>query len=250
MQDKPTLLFIHGFPLDHRSWKGQVDALNDVANVLAPDLRGFGNDKRALPEAMTMEAYAEDLKVLLDEQGIERVVLCGLSMGGYIALAFLTAWPEHVAGLVLANTRANADDEQGREGREETAQNAFDKGMEVIARGMLPKLLTDRTRNESPATAEHIASIIAEQRPEAVAAAARGMAIRMDRIALLPSITVPTLIITGSDDALMPLPTSQAMADAIPNSTLVVLPKAAHLSNVDAPEAFNAAIVGFLQRVG
>lgn len=98
MFNKPTLLFIHGFPLDHRSWKGQVDVLNDVANVLAPDLRGFGNDKRALPKAMTMEAYAEDLKVLLDEQGIERVVLCGLSMGGYIALAFLAAWPERVAG--------------------------------------------------------------------------------------------------------------------------------------------------------
>jgi 3-oxoadipate enol-lactonase len=249
MNKKPTLIFIHGFPLDHSSWNRQVDALNDVANVLAPDLRGFGKDDRALPEVMTMEAYAEDLKVLLDEQGVEHAVLCGLSMGGYIALAFLAAWPERVAGLVLANTRANADDEQGRKGREETAQNAFDKGMEVMARGMLPKLLTDRTRNERPATAEHIASIIAEQRPEAVAAAARGMAVRVDRLPQLPSITVPTLIITGSDDALMPLPTSQTMADAIPNSTLVVLPKAGHLSNVDAPEAFNAAIVDLLRRI-
>jgi len=247
--NKQTLLLIHGFPLDRRSWNGQLDALKEQAHVLAPDLRGFGNDHRALPEAMSMDAYAQDLKDLLDEQHIERVVLCGLSMGGYIALAFLAAWPERVAGLVLANTRANADDEEGRKGREETALNAFDKGMVVIARGMLPKLLAEHTRNALPEITEHMGSIIAEQRPEAVAAAARGMAKRPDRIPMLPSIAVPTLIITGSDDVLMPLPTSQAMANAIPGSALVVLPEAAHLSNVDAPEGFNAAIRAFLKGI-
>jgi len=250
MQIKPTLLLIHGFPLDHRSWDGQVEALQEYAHVLAPDLRGFGKDDRPLSEAMSMEAYARDLKDLLDERGVDRVVLCGLSMGGYIALSFLAAWPERVAGLILVNTRANADDEAGRKGREETARNAFDKGMEVIARGMLPKLLTEQTRNEQKEIAERIASIIAGQRPEAVAAAARGMAIRADRVPMLPSITVPTLILTGSKDALMPLPTSQVMADAIPNSTLVVLPEAAHLSNAEAPEAFAAAIMAFLPRIG
>jgi pimeloyl-ACP methyl ester carboxylesterase len=249
MNTRPALLLIHGFPLDSRSWDGQVDALKDSADVLAPDLRGFGMDERSLPEAMTMDAYAQDLKDLLEEHGIDRVVVCGMSMGGYIALSFLANWPERVAGLVLANTRANADDEAGRKAREETAQNAFSKGMEVMARGMLPKLLTEHTRNQKPEVTEQIGSIIADQRPEAVAAAARGMAIRADRSPMLTSITVPALIITGTDDALMPLPTSQAMADAIPNSTLVILPKAAHLSNVDAPEAFNAAIVAFLRHI-
>jgi len=114
---RPTLLCIHGFPLDHTLWDPQVAGLRDVADVLAPDLRGFGSDRRILPEVMTMEAFATDLKALLDERGVDRAVLCGLSMGGYIAMAFLELWPERVAGLILCNTRANADTPEGRAAR-------------------------------------------------------------------------------------------------------------------------------------
>lgn len=242
----PTLLLVHGFPMDGSMWSPQTEALRGTCDVLAPDLRGFGQDRRTIPALMTMEAHARDLKELLDTRSAERVVLCGLSMGGYIAMAFLERWPERVAGLVLANTRATADDEAGKAARAESARAALERGMRVIARGMLPKLLSDHTRRTMPELAEQVEEMIARQAPEAAAASALGMAERPDRSNRLDRIQVPTLIITGGEDALMPLPTSQAMADAIPDARLHVIPGAGHLSNMEAPEAFNAALLRFM----
>lgn len=242
----PTLLLIHGFPLNSSSWNDQVTGLTDVADVLAPDLRGFGNDIRELPLIVTMDAYAEDLKAMLDERKIERVVLCGLSMGGYVAMAFLARWPERVEALILANTRANADSEEGRKGREQTAVQALEKGMAVMARGMVPKLLSPQVRRTRPELYKSVERMIAETRPEATAAAARGMALRPDRSAWLATQSLPTLIITSEGDELMPMETSTAMAKAIPNSSLAIIPQAGHLSNVERPDEFNNAIREFM----
>lgn len=246
MPHRPTLLLLHGFPQDSALWHGTAAALSDVADVITPELRGFGDDRRALPAAMTMEAYADDIKAVLDARGIDRVVLGGLSMGGYVALAFAERWPGRLAGLLLCNTRATADTAEGKAAREETARNAFDKGVPVIARGMLPKLLSERTKREHPAVAAQVEAMMARQRPEAVAAAARGMALRPDRTPMLAAITAPTLIVTGDQDELMPLPTSAAMHQSIPGSELVVLPDVGHLSPVEAPEAFQAAVRRFI----
>ncbi len=242
---RPTLLLIHGFPQDHRLWDPQVHVLADVADVLTPDLRGFG-DGAQVPEVMTMDQYASDLKDLLDENKVDHVVLCGSSMGGYVALAFLAQWPERVQALILCNTRSNADTPEGRKARLDTARNAFDKGVAVIARGMVSKVLSGRTQRERPELVASIEAMMARQTPAAVAAASRGMAQRSDRTPMLGSISVPTLIITGAYDDLMPLPTSRAMHEAIPQSHLVILPGAAHLSNVEAPEPFNRAVRDFL----
>lgn len=244
--NSPTLLFIHGFPLDASLWNDQVEGLADVAQVLVPDLRGFGDDKRELPKAMTMEAHAQDLKELLDECGVERVVLCGLSMGGYIAMAFLERWPDRVAGLVLANTKATADDIAAREGREQSAVNAMEKGMAVMARAMAPKLLTEATQRDRPELLQRVEGMIARQLPEAAAASARGMALRPYRLEWLQGVRVPVLVITGDADELMPLATSEAMAQAAPKSRLVVIPDAGHLSNMERPVAFNNAVRSFL----
>ena len=170
----PTLVLLHGFPLDHTIWEPQLKGLSDVAHVLAPDLRGFGTDDRPLPAIMTMEDHAADVKALLDENGLERVVLGGLSMGGYVALAFAEAWPERLAGLLLVNTRGTADGEEAQRGREDTAQRALAGGVPVIARGMVPTLLSEATRGKHPELAAEVEALIARQRPEAVAAAARG----------------------------------------------------------------------------
>src|SRR5690606_3898681 len=132
MDRMPTLLLIHGFPLDSRLWRPQVEGLATIARVLAPDLRGFGDDRREVPEVLAMEDFAEDLKDRLDKEGVSQVVLCGLSMGGYIALAFMERWPERVQGLVLCGTRAEADDDQGRQARQATAADAHGKGMGTI----------------------------------------------------------------------------------------------------------------------
>jgi 3-oxoadipate enol-lactonase len=243
---KKALLLIHGFPLDGSFWQPQVEGLSSVAGVLAPDLRGFGTDRRELPRAMTMEAYAKDLMALLDERGIERAVLCGLSMGGYVAMAFAQRWPQRVQGLILSNTRSTADTDEGKAAREQTALDALDKGAAVIARAMIPKVLSERTRRTQPEATARVEAIMASQRPEAIAAASRGMALRPDRTQVLRGFDKPALIITGSNDVLMPMPTSEAMHAAIPSSRLAVIEGAAHLSNVEAPEQFNAEVQQFL----
>lgn len=245
---QPALIFIHGFPFDGSTWGTQVEGFKDEWLVLAPDLRGFGKDQRALPEVFTMEDHAEDLKALLDEKGIERAVLCGLSMGGYIAMAFLESWPERVVGLVLANTRATADDEAGRQAREMVARHALDQGMEPLARSMVQKLLAPANLEAMPELVERMHRVIARQRPEATAASARGMALRPDRTAWLAGVQVPTLVVTGEADVLMPIQTSEAMARAVPGAELAVLPMAGHLSPLEQPEAFNRTVRAFLLR--
>lgn len=247
MEQRPTLLLIHGFPLDATLWEPQVEALSRVANVIAPDLRGFGQDTREFAAIMPMRQYAHDLKDLLDQRGIERVVLCGLSMGGYIAMAFAERWPDRLAGLILCNTRSNADTEEGVEARHTTAQNAKEKGMEVIARGMAPSLLTERTRAERPELVDRVVAMISRQRAEVVAATSLGMAQRPDRLEVLQRYQGPALVITGDSDALMPLATSQVMADALANGKLAVLPGAAHLSNLEVPDLFNRTVAEFLE---
>lgn len=240
------LLLIHGFPLDHTLWQPNMEALEHVAQVMAPDLLAF-ESAEAVPEVLTMEHLADQLKAQLDANGIQRTVLCGLSMGGYVALAFLERWPERVSGIILCNTRSITDTEEAKEGREATALDVLAKGSEVIARAMVPKLLSEKTRSTVPELAKTVEAMIARQRPEAIAAASRGMALRPDRTHVLRESDTPTLIITGENDALMPLATSEAMATAAPRSTLVVLPEAGHLSNMEAPDGFNSAVVDLLR---
>lgn len=244
-----TLVLLHPFPFEGGFWQPQVEALSGKHRVLAPDLRGFGADNRALPTAMTMEQHAADVRELLDSMGIERAVLCGMSMGGYVAMAFAQQWPDRVDALILCNTRASADDEAGRGAREKTATDAMEHGAAVIARAMLPRLLGERTRQQDPGLVKRIEAMIARQRPDAIAASSRGMALRPDRHGFLRSWRKPALVITGSEDELMLLPTSNAMRDALPNGRLEVLPDAAHLSSAEQPEAFNRVVLDFLDEL-
>ncbi|MGV3637917.1 MAG: alpha/beta fold hydrolase [Flavobacteriales bacterium] len=244
---RTTLLLIHGFPLDRTLWDDNVRAFSSAADVIAPDLPGFGDSTR--PEAeVSMESYAQELLDQLDALGVDRVIPCGLSMGGYVAMALAERAPEQVAGLILCNTRSTADTPEGIAARETTARDALERGMEVIARGMVPKVLGATARRERPELTIRIERMMARQDPKAVAAASRAMALRPDRTAVLRSFDRPALVITGDEDDLMPLPTSQAMVDALPKGELVVLERAGHLSNVERPEAFNAMVLNFLQQ--
>ena len=198
---------------------------------------------------MTMEAYAQDVIALMDAQGIQRAVVGGLSMGGYVAMAIAERFPERIEALLLINTRSTADTEEGKAAREATAQRALQDGMNTIARAMLPTLLSETTRRERPGIGKQVERMIARQDPDAVAAASRGMALRPDRTAALSRITVPALIITGEHDTLMPLPTSRMMAEAIAGSQLVILEEAAHLGNLEVPDRFNTVVRDFLDRL-
>lgn len=245
---RPTLLLIHGFPLDHTLWDPNIAALSSVANVFAPDLPGFGEARNTTP-MRTMDATAAQLLHQLDMRGIDQFIPCGLSMGGYIAMALAERAPARVAALILCNTRSTADTEEGKRGREATAHDALEKGMSVIARAMVPKVLGATTRRERPSEAARIESMIARQAPEAVAAASRAMALRPDRTAVLRDFQGPALVITGDEDELMPLPTSTHMAEALSHGQLVIIPGAGHLSNTERPDDFHQAVLPFLRAI-
>lgn len=242
------LLLIHGFPHDRTLWAPQLDGLSAHLRVIAPDLRGFGAwmDDRAV---LTMDDHARDLRQLLDDLGITRAVVCGLSMGGYVALAFAALFPERLRGLVLSNTRAGADTEEARKGRKATADRALTEGVQGLAAELAPKMFSATTREHRPDLVDRVRTMLARQRPQAYAAASLGMAQRPDRQDLLPAIDVPTLVITGSADEMIAPAESHRMAQAIKNATLVEIPDAGHLPNLEAEAAFHAAITGLVTRV-
>ena len=231
-----AVVLLHGFPFNRSLWREQVESLSVAWRVVAPDLRGHGETGVAAGPA-TMEEMAEDLAALLDELGVERAVVGGLSMGGYVALAFLRAHPERVGALVLADARRT---------REETARRALSDGMEPIADAMLPKLLAPATRERRPDLVARVREMILGTRPEGAAAALRGMAVRRDQTDLLPGIGVPTLIVVGGEDAITPPSDSEAMHAKIEGSRLLKIEGAGHVSNVERPGEFNRALAEFL----
>jgi pimeloyl-ACP methyl ester carboxylesterase len=227
-------------------WQGQAGALAGEFRVVAPDLRGLGETPLGVDE-VSIEGMAEDVAALLDELELGRVVLGGLSMGGYVAFEFFRRFPERVRALVLADTRPQADTEEGRRSREENARRASKEGMAPIVEGMLPKLLSTETRERGGEVLERVRAMMLGTSPEGAAAALRAMAVRRDQTGLLPSINAPTLILVGSEDSITPPADAEAMRAKIAGSRLVVVEGAGHLSNVERPEQFDRALVEFLR---
>jgi pimeloyl-ACP methyl ester carboxylesterase len=240
------LLLIHAFPLDRTMWRSQIAGLQLHYRVIAPDLRGFGHSSETDGKAVSMEQYAADLRALLDSINVPQAVIGGLSMGGYIALAFIAQYPDRVKGLVLANTRALPDSEEARQTRLTNAARVLNEGPGFLIESMAPKLLGSTAKPEAFIS---IRSIMAHQRANGISSALLGMAARPDRTTLLPFIKVPTLIVTGTADVLVPPADSEAMQRTIGLSTLVTLPDAGHLSNIDRADAFNDALRAFYPKV-
>ncbi len=240
------LLLIHGFPLDRTLWRTQIAGLSQLYRVIAPDLRGFGQSSETAGEAVTMDQYATDLKSLLDSVNVKQAVVGGLSMGGYIALAFYAQYPDRVKGLILANTRAVPDSEDSKQGRLTNAQKVGEIGTGFLVESMAPKMLGNAAKPEIGIT---VRGMMASQRAAGIASALRGMAIRPDRTALLRFATVPVLIVSGSQDVLIPPSDSETMHALIPDSRLVIIPDAGHLSNLDKADAFNHVVREFYKQV-
>jgi 3-oxoadipate enol-lactonase len=239
------LLFVHAFPLDARMWDAQVRSFSGSLPVVAPHLPGFGGSPPA-GEAMTMDAAAERCLEAMDAAGVERAVVCGLSMGGYVTFAIRGRAPERVIGLALANTRAGADAPEGAAGRRALAERLRTEGSDFLV-AEPPPLLSEGAPTE---LMEAVRAAIAEQPAEAIAAASLGMAERPDRTGELASIDVPTLVVTSEGDRLIPASVSSPMAAEIPGAELLTIPDAGHLSNLEAPEAFERGISGLLARCG
>lgn len=242
------VVFVHGFPLDHTMWDAQIAEFSGDCQVLAPDLRGFGASG-VTPGIVTMERFADDLAELADGVGIasQGVVLCGLSMGGYIAFQFLRKYAGLLRGLVLCNTRATADSDEVRENRYRLAAAVRQDGSEVVIRQMLPKLLAEQTRKERPDCVTRLEDMMRRASPEGIAAAALGMAERPDSTALLSSVPCPTLVVAGEFDVLSPPSEMRMMANAIPGARFEVIPGAGHMTPLERPDEFNAILRDYLK---
>jgi 3-oxoadipate enol-lactonase len=242
------IVLLHGFPFNRTLWREQVEALRARYTVITIDLRGHGETRATGGDApATMEEMAQDVAALLDELRIDvRVVVGGLSMGGYVALAFYRLFPERVRALLLADTRPHADTDEARLNREETATRAVREGMTAIADAMLPKLLAPATHAEQPQIVRRVRDMILQTDPRGAAAALRGMAVRADQTELLREINCPALIIVGSLDAITPPADAELMRREIRGARLEVIEGASHVSNVERPAEFNRALEKFL----
>jgi len=239
----PPLLLVHAFPVDAGMWADQIAALSGETTVLAPSLPGFGGTS-PVGNVLAMDAAADFLAEELGRAATDRAVVCGLSMGGYVAFALWRRHRDRIVGLALADTRAEPDDEAGRERRRGVAEKARSRGSEAIAADPPPLL----SEGADPALWGRVRDMIRRQPGTSIAAASLGMAERPDSRPILPQIDVPTTVIVGSADTLTPPPMSQAMAEAIPGAELVVLEGAGHLSNLEAPDGFTAALRDLLSR--
>ena len=240
------IVLIHGYPFNRSLWSEQLTALSNSYRVIAPDLRGFGETDPSAGPA-TMNLMAQDVAELMDRLQIRQAVIGGLSMGGYVALAFYKQFRSRVRNLILVDTRAQADTEEAKQTRAQQAEKALSEGMAGIADAMLPKLLTPDTVSKRPEIVKRVRDMMLKTKPEGAAAALMGMAEREDQTPLLSQISAPTLILVGAEDAITPVADSEKMHRAIPNSRLVVLENAGHVSNLERTEQFNHTLLEFLR---
>lgn len=238
MAPEAVLLLVHGFPLDGRMWEAQVEGLADIRRVIAPDLDGHGSRRDDAP-GRSMDEIARALAARLDAEGVDAVDLGGFSMGGYVVLAFRRLFPERVRSLALIDTRAGADSDAGREGRNTMAAGIRERGAVVAAEAMLPKMFTDAIDQDVKVETERW---MLDQPPASLEADLMAMRDRPDSTPDLPGIDVPTVVIVGAVDAVTPPSEAEAMAAAIPNSKLVVVSGAAHLSPVERAADVTAAL--------
>ena len=240
------LVLLHPFPLNAEAWQPQLDRVPTGWRWLAPDLRGFGGTSASDAPARTMDDHARDVLAFMDALRVERAAIAGLSMGGYIAFALFRLAPARIEALVLADTRPQPDSADARKGREALLQLLHTKGVGAVADEMLPKLLGETTKRERPAVAAHVRALIDAAPPAAIDAAIHALMARPDSTPDLARIQCPTLIIVGEEDAIAPPTDATAMQAAIDGSRLEQLPRAGHLSNLEAPDEFTKVLSAFL----
>lgn len=239
------IVFIHGYPLNRGMWEAQVRGLSAGNRVITIDLRGHGESQAPIWLA-SVDIYAADVKGLLDHLNIDRAVITGFSMGGYVAFAFLRNYPERVRALVLADTRPQPDAPEGKAARFQSALTAQEKGPGAIAEAMIGRLVSQKTLDERQPLVAGIKAMMETTTVQGIAGDLMSMAERPDSVPMLASIAVPTLIVVGEADALTPVADSQLMASSIPGAKIEIIPGAGHLANMEEPEHFNRVVGDFV----
>jgi 3-oxoadipate enol-lactonase len=244
--DGSPILFVHGFPFNSAMWGPQLTHMPAGWRGIAPDLRGFGASAGGDGDVYAMELFARDLAALLDHMDVERAVICGLSMGGYIAFEFWRLFPARVRALVLCDTRAGPDSKEARQNRERLAERVLQEGAAPVIDSLLPRLVARATQRDQPGVLELVRAMMKETPPETMARSLRGMAARADSEPLLRTIGVPALVVVGAEDAITNRGQAEFLARGIRGARLESIDEAGHLPNLEQVETFNRLLHGFL----
>jgi pimeloyl-ACP methyl ester carboxylesterase len=239
------LVFLHAFPLEAAMWAPQLASVPAGWRAVALDLAGFGRSF-PVPTSATIDDDARDVLALLDHLGADEAVVAGLSMGGYVAFGMLRVAPTRLRGLVLADTRPEADSDEARRSRGEMLTTLDRQGIPAVVEAMLPRLLGPTSREGRPDVVTRVRALGMQQTREGVKAAVHRLMTRPDSTPLLSAIRCPTLVIVGAEDAITSPEIARAMQGRIPGAQFAVVEGAGHLSSLEAPDAFNAALYGFL----
>jgi 3-oxoadipate enol-lactonase len=238
------VLFIHGWPHDRTLWSAQLSGLPTRARCIAPDLRGFGESTSSPP--WSIDQYADDLDALIQSLGLQRVVVCGLSMGGYIALAMVRRHRERLRGLVLVSTRATADTPEARDKRMRLIEFVEERGVEALAARQLKAMVGETTFTSRPDVLESLRTMMARAPRDGVVGALHAMAERHDSTSMLGGIDMPTLIVSGSEDTFTPPDEMRGLARSIPQSRFESIVGGGHVCPYERPAAFNHVVAEFL----
>lgn len=242
-----NLIFLHGFPFNSSMWQPQLRAFEGKHNVFAPNLRGHLDGPKGLGPWM-MEHFVEDIKLFIDQNNLEKVVLCGLSMGGYVALNFAQKYQEFLAGLVLCDTQAAADINEAKDKRYALVLRIHKEGLGEFAREFSKNVLSETTILEYPEIQKNITAMIMKNNPADIAMVAGALASRRDCTPYLNRISCPTLVIVGSEDKVTSVEANLQLSKGIKNSDFIIIERAGHLSNLEQPEIFNRYLDEFISQ--
>ena len=247
--DAPVIIFIHGFPLNKSMWNIQVEALKENYRVIAYDIRGHGNSDAGIDE-FSIELFVIDLLRLMEKLKIEKSILCGLSLGGYIALNAVLKHPDRFDGLILNDTQCIADTPEIKENRCNAIISIKEKGVEQYADEIIKKLFAQETFTKNKNVVDAVKEMIISTQKQSLCNTLHALAERKETCDQLPEINIPVLIMVGQEDKITPIAAAQQMHEKILNSKLEIIQQAGHLSNLESPTVFNAHLVNFLETVG
>lgn len=241
------LVLLHAFPLSNAMWRGQIEFLAKEFKVIAPNGRGIGATS-PFPSTPSVEQMAHDVAALLADMNLAQpMILCGLSMGGYVALAFARLYPQRLGALVLCDTQAAPDTPEARARREENIAFAQIHSSSELLERMLPNLLGETTRATRPKVVEAVRQMANDLEPQALVQLLQALRDRPDATPRLDQIKVPTLVLCGLEDSITPPEVAKSLSQNIPDAQLHLIPQAGHLSNLERPQDFNKHLMAFLR---
>jgi 3-oxoadipate enol-lactonase len=240
----PVIIFVHGFPFDKSMWNDQLDALSNRFRCIAYDLSGYG--RTTAREEFSIETFADDLDAFMHIMQIESAAVCGLSMGGYIALRAISKYPERFSSLLLCDTQCIADTPEAKQKRANSIRQIEAEGLTTFAEGFVKNIFTAESLQSKKAVTEKIKSVILNTAPSSITGTLKALAEREETCSILSDIKIPVLIICGKEDKVTPPPQAEFLHKNIRGSQLRIIESAAHLSNLEQPQQFNEAIDSFL----